>query len=74
MKTKSQAIAEKIAALNAELESVKQAESEAADRELLRLVHKAGIRARMIEYAHEQIDQQRRKKASDRPANEVPDE
>lgn len=62
MKQKSQKLADKIKALNAELEAAKAAESETADRELLKLVHKAGIRDQMIQFARKTLDQQRAEK------------
>ena len=45
---KSRDIEERIADLQRQLEAAKQAESEAADQELLRLVRKAGIRDEII--------------------------
>ena len=74
MKTKSQALAKKIAALNAEFEAAKQAESDAADRELIRLCRKANCRDEAIKFAQGLIDQERRGKASARDADQVPDE
>jgi hypothetical protein len=56
---KSHEIEEKIADLQRQLEAAKQAESEAADQELLRLVHKADIRGEMIELARKKLDQLR---------------
>ena len=56
---KSQEIAEKIADLQRQLEAAQQAESDAADQELLRLVRKAGIRGEMIELARRKLDQVR---------------
>jgi len=56
---KSQEIAEKIADLQRQLEAAKQAESDAADQELLRLVHKANIRGEMIDLARRKLDQMR---------------
>lgn len=66
MKAKSQAIAQKIEAMQAELAAAKQAEAEAADRELLKLVHRAGCRDEAIKFARRLIDQQRREKAANR--------
>lgn len=56
---KSQEIEEKIADLQRQLEAAKQAESEAADQELLRLVRKADIRGEMIALARQKLDQMR---------------
>lgn len=56
---KSQEISEKIADLQRQLEAAKQAESDAADQELLRLVRKANIRGEMIELARQKLDQMR---------------
>lgn len=56
---KSQELAEKIADLQRQLEAAQQAESEAADQELLRLVRKANIRGEMIELARRKLDQMR---------------
>jgi len=56
---KSQEIEERIADLQRQLEAAKQAESEAADQELLRLVRKAGIRDEMIATARRKVDQMR---------------
>jgi len=61
---KSQEIEEKIADLQRQLEAAKQAESEAADQELLRLVRKAGIRDEMIATARRKVDQMRGNKRS----------
>lgn len=56
---KSKEIAEKIADLQRQLEAAQQAESDAADQELLRLVRKANIRGEMIELARQKLDQMR---------------
>lgn len=64
MKSKTEALAKKIEAMKAELEAAKVAESEAADRELLKLVHKAGCRDETIKFVQRLLDQQRREKAS----------
>lgn len=56
---KSQEIAEKIADLQRQFEAAQQAESDAADQELLRLVRKANIRGEMIELARRRLDQTR---------------
>lgn len=61
---KSQEIEEKIADLQRQLEAAKQAESDAADQELLRLVRKANCREELIEVARRKLDQQRGGKAS----------
>lgn len=68
MKPKSETIAAKIEAMQAELASAKQAESEAADRELLRLAHKAGIRDKLLDQARRTLDQRKREKAASRGA------
>lgn len=44
MKQKSQKLAKKIEAMQAELAATLKAESEASDRELMTLIHKAGCR------------------------------
>jgi len=56
---KSRDIEERIADLQRQLEAAKQAESEAADQELLRLVRKAGIRDEIIATARRKVDQMR---------------
>ena len=56
---KSRDIEERIADLQRQLEAAKQAEREAADQELLRLVRKAGIRDEMIVTARRKVDQMR---------------
>ena len=56
---KSRDIEERIAELQRQLEAAKQAESEAADQELLRLVRKAGIRDEIIATARRKVDQMR---------------
>lgn len=66
MKAKSESIAAKIEAMQAELAAAKQAESDAADRELLKLVHRAGCRDEAIRFVRRLIDQQKREKGADR--------
>jgi hypothetical protein len=64
MKSKSQKLAAKIEALNAELAAAKQAEADAADRELLKLIHKANCREEVIGFMRHVLDQQRTEKAT----------
>lgn len=53
--TKSAKLAEKIAAMQRELEETQRAESEAADRELIRLAHRAGIRDELMDDCRRRI-------------------
>ena len=48
-------IAAQIEALQKQLAETRRAEAEAADQELLRLVHKAGMRDEIIRLARERI-------------------
>lgn len=66
MKPKSESIAAKIEAMQAELAAARRAESDAADRELLQLAHKAGIRDKLLDQARRTLDQQKREKAANR--------
>lgn len=57
--TTSAEIAAQIEALQKQLAEARRAEAEAADQELLRLVHKAGIRDEFIRIAREAVKQRR---------------
>lgn len=57
--TTSAALAAQIEALQKQLAETKRAEAEAADQELLRLAHKAGLRDEFIRLARERIGPQR---------------
>lgn len=59
MKQKSEKLAKKIEAMKAELAAAQQAESEAADQELLKLIHKADCRDEVVSFVRKLIDQQR---------------
>jgi len=62
MKQKSEKLAKKLEALKAELAAAQRAESEAADRELLSLIHKADCRDEVVSFVRKLIDQQRKEK------------
>lgn len=62
MKQKSKKLAEKIEAMKAELAAAERAESEAADRELLSLIHKADCRDEVFGFVRRLLDQQRKEK------------
>lgn len=68
-KPKSASIEAKLAEIKKQLEEARREESEAADRELLRLAHRAGIVDELTQIAHRRIEQQRgarqRKEAGD---------
>lgn len=53
---KSDALAAKIKALEAELEAAQRAESEAADAELIRLVHRAGATEELTKLMRQRLD------------------
>lgn len=59
MKQKSEKLAKKIEAMKAELAAAERAESEAADRELLTLIHKANCRNEVDSFVRKLVDQQR---------------
>lgn len=59
MKQKSERLAEKIEAMKAELAAAERSESEAADRELLTLIHKAGCRDQVDAFVRKLLDQKR---------------
>lgn len=63
MKQKSEKLAKKIEAMKAELAAAQRAESEAADRELLSLIHKADCRDEVGSFVRTLLDQQRKEKA-----------
>ncbi len=63
-KTKSAAIEAKLAEIRKALEEAKREEAEAADRELLRLAHRAGLVEELTRIARQRVEQQRRTKAA----------
>lgn len=63
-KTKSASIEAKMAEMRKALEDARREEAEAADRELLRLAHRAGLVEELTRIARQRVEQQRRAKAT----------
>jgi len=62
-KSKSEAIEAKLAEMRKQLDDARREEAEAADRELLRLAHRAGCVDELTQIATRRVEQQRRAKA-----------
>lgn len=62
-KSKAEQLADKVAQLQKEIEATKAAEAQAADEELLDLVHRAGCMREVTEFVRKLIDQQRAERA-----------
>lgn len=69
-KPKSASIEAKLAEIKKQLEEARREESEAADRELLRLAHRAGIVDELTQVATRRVEQQRRERAQRQEAGD----
>jgi len=69
-KTKSEAIEAKLAEMKRQLEEARREESGAADRELLRLAHRAGMVDELTKIAIRRVDQQRGARAQRKEAGD----
>jgi len=69
-KTKTASIEAKLAEMKKQLEEARREESEAADRELLRLAHRAGIVGELTQVATRRVEQQRRERAQRKEAGD----